>query len=302
MTPHVRQGASASADIRSHGCALASLAMLRGLTTDGRGLPDDQKGRDGLMLQLRDAAGMTLAQFRARGTTMTEAVTAYRAVPIRGHLDPRIVLRRGVRVRDQLLPELTPGRWAIVAVSYAVIQDAGRGVGTFRGGHACVVGDPRNGSVAFHDPLRKKGIRISIDLLVRAMETFGRRPWGNGRGEAAVAYPVPTVREALEKAQADVERLRSTLRDQRDQTRLATEERDAARTEAALLTDTVAELRTALTATEAALVECRNQPVPDCTDVQAQLDALQAASAGAAVDITTSIAALTRAAEALMAS
>lgn len=75
-------------------------------------------------------------------------------------------------------------------------------------------------------------------------------------------------REASKALTKAIERLDA----QKAQTQLATDERDqakrdlaAARTEAALLTDTVAELRSALTTTEGALNECRNA-TPDCSD------------------------------------
>lgn len=55
------------------------------------------------------------------------------------------------------------------------------------------------------------------------------------------------------------------LQAQKRQTALATEERDTARTEARLAQQAADELRAALTATDAALTECRNAQPPDCT-------------------------------------
>lgn len=84
--------------------------------------------------------------------------------------------------------------------------------------------------------------------------------------------PLVVLQAALEAAQGEAERLEEGLADERtarekvtgqrdaarDQARLAIEERDNARAEAALLTTTVGELRTALTTAEEDLLECRN--------------------------------------------
>lgn len=192
MNPPVCQRDFQDADLRGHGCTLASLAYLAGEMTDGKAWRDPET----YVARLRVLSGVPIATFRDRGTTLTEGRDAYLKAPgFDGRQAPRMRLMRGVKVREELLPALGGGRLAIVAAKYGVIQDAGKGVGSFRDGHAVVVG-PRDGdTVPVADPLRRSITRWKVDLLVRAMETFGKRPWGDGRGEAAIAYPSATLLE-----------------------------------------------------------------------------------------------------------
>jgi hypothetical protein len=160
--------------------------------------------------RLQDLSGVPLSTFRQRGTSISEAQVAYGKAPgFEGRVAPRLRLMRGASVRDQLLPALTEGRVAIVAVNYGEVQDAGKGVGTFRKGHAVVVGEPEATHITVADPLRRDLVRWRIDLLVRAMESFGRKPWLNGRGEAGIFQPSPTF---LEQAIAQRDRARADLR------------------------------------------------------------------------------------------
>lgn len=192
MNPPVCQRDFQDADLRGHGCTLASLAYLAGEMTDGRAWRDPET----YVARLRVLSGVPLATFRERGTTITEAKTAYEQAPgFDGRVAPTLRLFRGAKVREQMLPALTGGRLAIVAVNYGVVQDAGKGIGSFRGAHAVVVGPREGDSVPVADPLRRSVVRWKVDLLVHAMETFGKRPWGDGRGEAAVAEPSPTLLE-----------------------------------------------------------------------------------------------------------
>lgn len=192
MNPPVCQREFKDDDLRKHGCTLASLAYLADEMTEGKAWRDPET----YVARLRVLSGVPIATFRDRGTTITEAQGAYLKAPgFDGRAKPRMRLMRGVRVRDDLLPLLSSGRMALVAVDYGAIQDAGLGVGSFRGGHAVVIGEATSRVVRVADPLRQKIVTWPIDLLVRAMETFGKRPWGNGRGEAAVAYPSTSLLE-----------------------------------------------------------------------------------------------------------
>lgn len=191
------------ADLRSHGCTLASLAYAAREMTDGAAWidPEHFAGR------LQKLSGVSLATFRDRGTTLTEGKRAYEAAPgFEGRVAPRLALQRGIDVREQLLPMLREGRIAVVAVNYGRVQDGGKGVGSFRGGHAVTIGEPEDQHVTVADPLRRELVRWRISLLVEAMETFGKKPWGNGRGEAAVPLPSPTF---LERAIAQRDRARA---------------------------------------------------------------------------------------------
>jgi hypothetical protein len=277
------------ADLRGHGCAIASGTWLAREATEG----DATNGTTltAYAHKLRELA-VPLETFRARGTTMSELERAYEAAPgFAGRVGPQMRLMRGVNIRDTLLPILKANRtWASVAVNYGVIQDAGKGIGSFRGGHNVVIAEPSASAVRVVDPLRRAIVTWPIDLLVKAMETFGSNPWMNGRGEAGVVEYAMTTLElrtqqrdealaALQKSEARVDALLTQLRDQKAQTRLAIEERDSAR-KAAQVAVTAAEAVTAeLVATEAALKACREQPTPDC------LPALKAARDAAAAEL-----------------
>jgi hypothetical protein len=278
------------ADLRGHGCAIASDTWLAREATEG----DATKGTSltAYATKLRELAGMSLETFRARGTTMTELERAYEAAPgFAGRVAPQMRLMRGVNIRDTLLPILKANRtWASVAVNYGVIQDAGKGIGSFRGGHNVVIAEPSSTAVRVVDPLRRTLVTWPIDLLVKAMETFGSNPWLNGRGEAGVVeYAMTTLElrtkqrddalDALANCRSSVESLAIRLRDQKAQTALAIEERDSAR-KAAQVAVTAADAVTAeLVAAEAALKACREQPTPDC------LPALKAARDNAAAEL-----------------
>jgi len=267
MKPPYRQSASLDPTLRAHGCTLFSTLYLQ--REEGDVAPDGQAAIDAHVRGLRDDAGVTMAQFLARGTTLTEADKAYEAQPFPGRLPPLMRLMHGVKVKDELLPILKDGHLALVAVNYGKAQDAGKGVGSFRGGHAIVIGDPENGMVTVADPLRSALIKWPLGLLVKAMETFGEKPWGNGRGEAGVAYPSPTYKAAYATARADLtsaraaaERLLSKLSEAKAQTDLFKDERDQARRERDNAVERIGSL-------EAALAACADAVPVDCS---AELD------------------------------
>jgi hypothetical protein len=258
MKPPYRQSASLDPTLRAHGCTLFSTLYLQREESGGDISPDTQPAIDEHVRKLRDDAGVSMAQFLARGTTITEADRAYEAQPFPDRLPPLMRLMHGVNVRDELLPILKEGHLALIAVNYGVVQDAGKGVGTFRGGHACVAGEPENGMVTVADPLRSVLVKWPIDLLVKAMETFGDKPWGNGRGEAGVAYPSPTYKAAYTAAAADLKAAKATLNRKAEaiaslngQVTLHKDERDQARRE--------------LTTAQARILELEAATPPDCT-------------------------------------
>jgi hypothetical protein len=257
----VCQYAFLNADLRAHGCLIASGTYAAREVSDGAAWVD----AEAFAAQLRKAS-VPIAPFRERGTTLPELKVGYEQSPgFEGRVKPRLALQRGIDVRAQLLPMLQAGRLAIVAVNYGEIQDAGKGVGSFRGGHGVVIGEPDGSHVTVADPLRRELVRWRIDLLVRAMESFGKRPWLNGRGEAAVPLPSPTFLE------------------QRTQQRnAARKERDAARSEADLAKAAADELRSALTAAAKRIKVLEASTTADCTAIAAERDgALERANAEA---------------------
>lgn len=128
-----------------------------------------------------------------------------------------------------------------------------------------------------YDPLTKKGTnwpgeRVSWDDVRQFTEAkkpgTRDRQFGSVSAVACAVIVVGSETEAeRERRKAFVAASKANLRlaDQKAQTRLATEERDTARTEATLAQQAADELRTALTATQAALTECQNATPPDCT-------------------------------------
>lgn len=266
----LRQSASGVADLRAHGCMLFSSLWLAGWATDGNAIPNGQDAIDSTVVGLRKGAGMTIDQFRDRGTTLDEAERAFEGLSVAGYMPLRMRKMHGGSLRNDVLPELRKGNAAIVAVNYGVLQDAGKAApGTvFRGGHALVILNLDNGKVDVIDPLRSEVVRLPADLIERAMETFGKNPWRNGRGEAGIVSKVQTWKEGYQEAKADLVQATKKLES-------AVLGRDLART-------TADELSGLLQAANIALAECRNATPPDCTTaIQQERDRVKAAAIAA---------------------
>lgn len=250
MRKPIRQSDFSDPDLRAHGCTIASLAYLAREATKGDAWDDV----DAYAATLRERSGVPLVTFRRRGTTLTEAETAYEAAPgFGGRLAPQMRKYRGGRIIEDLMPALWDGGLALVCVDYGTVQDAGRGIGRFRGGHAIVAGDPKGDSVTIADPLRDELVTWKVSLLERAAERFGAKPWGDGRGEFGVVRYAPTL---LEDAQARLARAKAALA-------AARRDRDLAQT-------TVDELSASLQAANRTIQELRNATPPDCTVAIAQ--------------------------------
>ncbi len=211
MRPPICQYDFGDRDLRGHACTLTGLAYSAREMTDGKAWSGDPEP---YVFQLQKLSGVPIATFRDRGTTLTEAQRAYEQAPgFDGRVKSRFALQRGILVREQLIPMLAEGRIAVVAVNYGVIQDGKKGVGSFRGGHAVTIGEPEGGKVTVADSLRRELVTWRVDLLVRAMETFGKNPWGDGKGEAGIPLPSPTL---LERAIAQRDAARRDLDKERD--------------------------------------------------------------------------------------
>lgn len=208
MRPPVCQYDFHDGDLRSHGCTIASSTYLARMASDGEAAKDP----DAFAAKLRDLSGTSLADFRARGTTLDEAESAFEGVRFDGRVPPAMRKYHGGSIRDDLLPALAkPRTWALVCVNYGAVQDAGKGVGSFRGGHAVVAGEPSNGAVTIADPLRRQLVNWPVGLLEHAAETFGDRPWLNGRGEFGIVGYAPTWQEQVQALKGTVADLRSTI-------------------------------------------------------------------------------------------
>lgn len=208
MRPPVCQYDFKDPDLRSHGCTIASDTYLARMASAG----DAAKDADWYAARLRELSGTSLADFRARGTTLDEAETAFEHAPgFDGRAAPAMRKFHGGSIRDDLIPAISkPGTWAVICVNYGAVQDAGKGVGSFRGGHAVVGGEVDGDDLTIADPLRRQLVKWKVSLLEKAAETFGDRPWLNGRGEFGIVAYAPTWQEQVQTLKATVADLRAT--------------------------------------------------------------------------------------------
>jgi hypothetical protein len=111
-------------------------------------------------------------------------------------------------------------------------------------------------------PLTIEGKRIATSVQNSDSKPAG---WTPPDPVMVQGPPAPVTWEQTAKAALKaLEKAEATVAAQKAQTELATDERNAARREAALLTTTVAELRTALTAAEKRITELENATPLDC--------------------------------------
>lgn len=147
--------------------------------------------------------------------------------------------------------------------------------------HVIWVGDGGKDDALVKDPLHARrpgyrGERVTWTQLRQYTEAKkdGQRAFGSPTAIACAVVPVggeTAAARVARKSLATIARLNDKVKDQRDQTKLATEERDAARTEARLATEAAGGLRTQLTAAQARIKELEALPAPDCvTQVNAE--------------------------------
>jgi hypothetical protein len=207
MTRAYCQRDAKTQDLRSHGCgAYAALSALA-WASDGDYQPVDHTAA----AQYRvNQSSVSTAEFLARGMTPSELATSMHAVRATDErMDLPVQRMSGVHVRDELLPLIRDGAGALVAVRYGAVVDAGKGHGTYRGGHwVFVVDDNLDNAMGIADPLRRQWVTWPISVLVESMETFGKTPWGNGRGEAIVIWPWPTWRDGYGKVKGQRDALK----------------------------------------------------------------------------------------------
>lgn len=240
--------------LRAHGCGLAVALSMLVKNSAGTWEPSTKDATSAARFRL-GASGATMAQFKARGLTAAElfaSMDAVRASDIR--MDLPVQRHRGTKVRDMLARMVEVRGSLAIAVAYAVVQDAGKGYGTYRGYHWVLVIGVVGDDVVVVDPLRRQTIKWPVSLLVRAAERFGSKPWGDGRGEGVLGWPWVTWRDG-----------HATVKAQRDAAR---KQRDVA----------VAALATS----EAALEECRAQSPGDAALAKARADGIRDAAASAA--------------------
>lgn len=257
-------------------CVLESSLMLLGAWTLGEGLvrPDgDQRDLYGLSETLRKRIDKP-----AGGLTLADADEALHTI-------------------DPELPPLprypgqspTPAATATLRLTFdefkALIIDGHAGIilgyqtDASTVGHAIAV--PRGNALGplVMDPWERKPLTWEGERWTwkRLREFTERKVRGDRFGTpTAIACAVVRIGDetraarATRAAEMELDRAATRLREQRAQTKLATEERDTARAEASLAQTTAEELRTALTATERQLRECREAKPPDCTAAVAE--------------------------------
>lgn len=203
MTAILRQSDSTSAALRKRGCGAYACIIALHEASDGDW---DAKGKAGTTSALVrvERSGITDAEFKVRGLTSDEVKASLVAIAATDYrMDVPVKAYHGGKVAAMLDKAEEVGGVLIVAVNYAVVQDAGKGVGSFRGMHWVVAfGRRPGGKATIADPLRRQTVEWDEGLLVRAAERFGDRPgtaddnhWGDGRGEGVVVYPWRTWRQ-----------------------------------------------------------------------------------------------------------
>lgn len=213
MRPPVCQRDLRDDDLAAHGCVIASLAWVR---REAGGEPISEAG----MRSLLRASGASLREFRERGIMLGEAQTAQSVAYASGLRTPPLSRRvLGGTVRADLLPDIEAGAWALVWVDYAIVQDAGRGVGTFRGRHGVVYASVAGTRMTVIDPLRRQVTEWPLDLAIRAAEGFGSKR----RLNALVVRRSPTWEQEAGRLRG----LASTRTAQRDTARARVAELEA---------------------------------------------------------------------------
>lgn len=198
-------------NLRAHGCGAYAALNALVWATGGSWESSDPTGSARYRVK---ASKVSDADFNRRGLTASELAESMRAVSASStRMDLPVQRRSGVNVAGDLIPQLiNDGSGAMVAVDYGVVQDGGKGVGSFRGGHWVFVHDPTSTSITVRDPLRRQAVTWPISLLATAMERFGSKPWLNGRGEAIVIRKWQTWRQGY----AAMKLSRDSARAQRD--------------------------------------------------------------------------------------
>lgn len=210
MTAILRQSDSTSAALRKRGCG--AYACCNGLE-DMSGGDWRAKGKAGTTSALIrvERSGITDAEFRVRGLTSDEVKASLVAVAATDYrMDVAVKGYHGGKVAAMLDKAESIGGVLLVAVHYGYVQDAGKGVGSFRGMHWVTAKRKRPGVVTVADSIRRQTVEWPEALLVRAAEHFGDRPgtahdnhWGDGRGEGIVLGPWRTWRQGYASKSAE---------------------------------------------------------------------------------------------------
>lgn len=195
MTAIHSQLASTSKALRQRGCGPYSCVNALVAASGGQWAPKPATHATSSANARVARSGIGKA-FSKRGLRPSEVFASMQAVVATDvRMDVPVQHRSGVKVTALLEQLRRTGSVAIVAVDYATVQAAGKGVTSFRGFHWVTVLDEVGSEVVVADPLRRRTVRWPTSLLAKAMERFGTRPWLLGRGEAIVVGPWRTWRQ-----------------------------------------------------------------------------------------------------------
>lgn len=206
-------------DLRKHGCVV--WAGLLALDIAGYPVPKDT---DGAAWDLFERSGESIEGFRKDGLSLDQLARAIKATPSGNRVPWRIQRHRGVKVATTLRDLLREHRDAVAVVNIrrGVIVKAGRATG-YRGDHGIVIAYHSDEKAQVADSLIVEQRLWEWSLLADAMDSFGDKPWGGGRGEALVVWPSPTYASEVARYRGLMQR----AREQRDVARARVKELEA---------------------------------------------------------------------------
>ena len=261
-------------------CIICASLELYDAATLGEGVTRD----DGTLIntivlrELRDEAGL-----RANGPLRLDDAARYlafvsRKVGMEPPFDLDYYPGHGGSLRvtwDGFQSRIRNGHVAVLLGNPIGVKDATSPLRTAQNNddyaHAIAVMDGRADDARVFDALRRRqpgytGQRVKWADLLQFTSAKG---WAFG-SPTTIACAIARIGSETQAARADRDRLAAVARlnervaSQKAQTALATEERDAARTEARLATEAASGLRTQLTAAQARVKELEALPAPDC--------------------------------------
>lgn len=203
--PYDQTSSRFRADLRKHGCVV--FAGLSALDHAGYDVPKDV---DDAAWDLFERSGESIAGFRKDGLSLDQLARAITATPSGDRLPWRIQRRRGVKVMTDLRDQLRehPDAVAVVCIRRSIIVKAGRATG-YRGDHGILIGFDSDEKALVSDSLLPNVRKWEWSLLADAMDSFGSKPWGGGRGEALVVWTSPTWKSEVARYRDLMQRARS---------------------------------------------------------------------------------------------
>lgn len=200
MRVYCQQDASTKR-IRAHGCGPVSGINALVWASGGDWQPDDLTDSAEYRIE---KSGASDAEYERRGLTSDELFRSMVAVTASDErMDLPVQQRSGARLREVFEDMNATESGILIAVHYGVVQDAGKGVTSYRGFHWVYALDHRasDDTNGIADPLRRQVVRWPAKVLIEAAGRFGdKRPaaadesWPAGQGELIQVWRWPTWR------------------------------------------------------------------------------------------------------------